>query len=146
MNFGLMGISRDVLLHAYGADCVLESGKMIIVGKSIETFSNSSGEAVDIPWKSVGWLHNKLIIKEFKLVLDILSPSTANTHIVAHIDFNAPVPTWVVNYLVTKVAGLFLFFFQKQARTVVENATCEHAERIRSNATFYRDWVLPKIR
>lgn len=71
-----MGFSRDTLLHAYAADCTLECGKIIIVGKSIDSYSNSSGE-VRIPWKPVGWFHQRLVIKEFHLVMDIVSPTSA---------------------------------------------------------------------
>jgi len=150
MNFNIMGISRDLLLHAYGADCTLESDKIIIVGKSIESYGD-----VKIPWKSIGWFHNRIDVKEFKLVLNIVSPSAAEAHIIAHLDFNAPLPASIVNYLVTKVAGLFLYFFQRQSRSIIQHnedelkgpshKTNEHAERIRSNEGFYKHWVLPKI-
>ena len=73
MSFNIMGISRDVLLHAYGADCTQENDEIIIVGKSMESYSGQG----DIPWKPVGWFHQRLIIKEFKLVLHIESPTTA---------------------------------------------------------------------
>ena len=73
MSFNIMGISRDVLLHAYGADCTQENDEIIIVGKSVESYSGQG----DIPWKPVGWFHQRLIIKEFKLVLHIESPTTA---------------------------------------------------------------------
>jgi hypothetical protein len=72
MNFSIMGISRDLLLHAYGADCTLECDKMIIVGKSIESY----GE-FEIPWKNIGWFHDRIIVKEFQLVLNIVSPTAA---------------------------------------------------------------------
>jgi hypothetical protein len=77
MSFNIMGISRDVLLHAYGADCTQENDEMIIMGKSVDSYSGQGS----IPWKPVGWFHQRLIIKEFKLVIHIESPTTAKVTI-----------------------------------------------------------------
>lgn len=34
-------LSRDALLHAYGVDCLIEEGKIIIIGTSIDDWPDS---------------------------------------------------------------------------------------------------------
>lgn len=40
----IFGLSRDAVFHAYGCDCMEESGSVIICAESVEEF-----EGVDIP-------------------------------------------------------------------------------------------------
>lgn len=55
-------------------------------------------------------------------------------------------PTAVVNFAVKNLAGYMLYFMQRQAKKVAEDYDCKHAQRIRADTGFYRDWLLPKIR
>ena len=33
--------------------------------------------AMTVPWRSVGWFHNRLIVKDFKAIIEITSPTSA---------------------------------------------------------------------
>lgn len=70
---GIPTFSRDMLLSAYGADCLLERGVFCVVGSSI---LSGEVEGITVPWKEEGWFHNKCICRQFKIVIELLSPTT----------------------------------------------------------------------
>jgi hypothetical protein len=161
MNISIPPISRDFSLHAFAADCLHEHGKLVITGKSIEEY-----EPKPLPLKPVGWFHNRMVVKEFKVICEINSPTNAKVNlsplcifyqnfflsvffqstIIAHLNPRAPLPQTFINFIMKNVAGLMLYLFQKQAIKVSNDPNCEHAQRIRSNREFYGNWVLPKLR
>lgn len=59
-------------MRAYGADCLQEHGKVIILGGSIDDYPEKT-----VPWKEVGWFHNKMKITEFKTIIEITSTTSA---------------------------------------------------------------------
>ncbi len=61
-------------MHAYGADCMQEYGKVVILGKSVEEESYS---AKSVPWKSTGWLHKRMRVQDMEAIVEALSPTTA---------------------------------------------------------------------
>eukprot|EP01034_Spumella_vulgaris_P034195 gene34196-42163_t len=142
MNIGLPMLSRDVLLRAYGADCLASHGKILILGQSIPSHAGPE----PCPLKPINWRHNRMVCKEFKFVIDVISPTSAKTSIIAHIDPNTALPQTIINFLMKNLAGIFLHIYQKQVSKVHANPSCIHAERIRSNHGFYSQWLLPKLR
>lgn len=72
MNICIPPLSRDFSLHAFAADCLHEHGKLIITGKSIEEYGPKP-----LPLKAVGWFHNRMVVKEFKVICEINSPTNA---------------------------------------------------------------------
>jgi hypothetical protein len=64
--------SRDLLVHAFGADCMHEHGKVVILGKSIESY-----EAKEVPWKPTGWLHKRMSIQDLEAIVEAITPTTA---------------------------------------------------------------------
>jgi hypothetical protein len=44
------------------------------------------------------------------------------------------------------MAGVLLYWFQRQTLKVAKDHNCNHAQRIRQQTEFYRDWLLPKVR
>jgi len=141
LRVGLPVFSRDFLMHAYGADCLMEEGKIVLLGKSTEEYKEK-----DVPWKTVGWCHNRLYVKEFEAVIEIISPTCAKTKIVSRVDMNAPLPHTLINFLIRNLAGIMLYVLQQQVIKVANHYDCEHAQRIRADTEFYRDWLLPKFR
>ena len=71
---GLPMFSRDFLMHAYGADCMQEYGKVVILGKSVEEEAYSTKS---VPWKSTGWLHKRMRVQDMEAIVEALSPTTA---------------------------------------------------------------------
>lgn len=141
LNIGITGLSRDFMMKVYGADCLIEKGKMVIVGKSIDSY-----EAKPAPFKEVGWFHDRMTVEEFRCIVDILTPTSAKTTIIAEVNPRAPLPQSMLNFFIKNLAGVLLYFFQKQALKVSKDPQCPHACRIRENEEFYQGWVLPKLR
>lgn len=134
-------MSRDFIIQAYGADCLLEHGKIIILGRSIDQYEGG----VEVPLLTEGWFHKRLILNSFKAVITIISPTEARTKIICNIDPRIYLPQLMINFIMKNLAGVFLYLFQQQALKVSKNPDCEHAKRIRENRVFYKDWVLRKL-
>lgn len=88
-------LSRDCVLNAYGCDAVLEEQCILIQGKSVDKW-----DGVEFP-KSEGWRHGRLDVRAFKAKIDVLSPTSASTSIVANIDPKTPLPKALVNFTVS---------------------------------------------
>lgn len=86
------------MLHAYGCDSVMEDSCILIQGRSVEEVP----EGVEVP-EFKGWRNGRMDVKAFKAKIEILSPTSARTSIVANIDPKAPVPQAVVNFVVREV-------------------------------------------
>jgi hypothetical protein len=141
LNVGLPPVTRDFLLKAYGADCLKETGKIAIIARSIDELEGS-----ELPLKTTGWFHERMIVKEMKFVVDILSPTSAKTSVIAHLDLKMHLPQAMINFLIKNLAGIILYKFQCQVIKVQKNSNSDHAKRIRQDVEFYRDWLLPKIK
>eukprot|EP01032_Pedospumella_encystans_P032587 gene32587-36793_t len=142
---GLPMFSRDFLMHAYAGDCMQEYGKVVILGHSVEKHPDESKEK-SVPWKSCGWLHKRMHVQDMEAVVEALSPNTAQMKIICRVDLNAPLPHTLINFLIRKLAGVILYMIQRQTVKVQHDDQCNHAQRIRNNHAFYRDWLLPKLR
>lgn len=85
-------------------------------------------------------------VKEFRCIVDILSPTSAKTTIFSHFDLNMPLPQSLLNFLLKHLAGIVLYKFQQKAASVRNDSDSTHAHRIREDKDFYQDWVLPRLR
>lgn len=90
--------SSDCVLHAYGCDSVLEDNCILIQGRSVE--SVDQWEEVHIP-EVKRWRHDRMDVRAFRAKIEILSPTSACTSIVANVDPKAPLPRSVVNFVVS---------------------------------------------
>jgi hypothetical protein len=61
-------------MHAFGADCLYESGKLVMIGESVDSWPGAT-----IPFYPRGWSHSDMTIKDFNAIIDITSPSSAKT-------------------------------------------------------------------
>jgi hypothetical protein len=132
-------IGRDSLLYAYASDCLIEANKVLIVGKSIDSWKD------DTSVKHPSWFHNQMTIHKFMATIDVSSPLSAKTCILAKVDPRTILPTSIVNMAVRNLAGFMLYFFQNKVKQVIKHPEGEHGNRIRKNPAFYRDWLLPKL-
>jgi hypothetical protein len=66
------GISRDVVMHAFGANCLEESDSIVIVTKSVDDYPGA-----EIPRVSGGFFNGRCDIKYMYAVTKLLSPSSA---------------------------------------------------------------------
>lgn len=69
---GLPVFSRDLLFHAFGADCMHEHGKVVILGKSVDAHPSK-----EVPWKATGWLHKRMSIQDIEAIVEAISPTAA---------------------------------------------------------------------
>ena len=136
-------ISRDAGIHAYGIDCLQEYGTIVLVGHSIDSFPGA-----DIPFRAAGWGHQTMHVKHFNAVVQVLSPTSAKTTIIATIDPRVALPRTIVNFAIKKLAGVVLWLIQKKALAVAQAkdpTKCPHNQAIDRNTDFYAGWLLPKI-
>ena len=86
---GMSLVARDMLLRAYGVDCLASHGKFLVLGMSLlmglfhsvnyclgHSETNYTGDK-NIPYKPTSWLQNRMECKEFRFVVDVLSPTKA---------------------------------------------------------------------
>lgn len=83
------------MLHAYGCDSVLENSCILIQGRSVEEVP----EGVEVP-EPKGWKSARMDVRAFRAKIEVLSPTSARTSVVANVDPNAPIPQSVVNFVV----------------------------------------------
>ena len=85
----------DCILHVYGCDAVSEAGCILIQGRSVDDW-----EGVTIP-QIKGWGHARMDVRALKVKIEVLSPTSACTSIMANIDPKAPLPRPLVNIFVS---------------------------------------------
>lgn len=67
-----MMVTRDFGMFAYGADCLEEKERILIIGKSVTEYENKP-----IPFQPTGWFHDRMVIKELCTNIHVLSPTVA---------------------------------------------------------------------
>ena len=60
-----------------------------------------------------------------KARMEILSPYEAKTLIIGHVNPQAPLPQSLINFVMKKLAGVFLFLLQRQALKIVDISSLE---------------------
>eukprot|EP01041_Mallomonas_annulata_P001304 gene1304-2518_t len=140
LNVQIPLLSREAAIRFQGVDCLRERGEIIFYGKSVDDWNGK------IPWKPVSWFHNKSIVNEFKAIIKVNSPTSCSITCVVSIDPNAPLPDFLVNFVLQKLAGCVISRLQTQALEVSNHPECKHGDIIRGNEAFYSNFLLPKIR
>jgi len=141
-NISVPLMSRDASMAAFGADCLDEKGLILLIGKSCDEL-----EGVHIPFEAKSWFHDRLDIKDFKTLIQVVSPTEAKTTMITTMDLKINnVPQSALNFVIRNVSGMLLLMLQQQAKKISLNPKCKHATRIRDNKDFYEGWVLKKLR
>uniref|UniRef100_A0A7S2L8G5 START domain-containing protein n=1 Tax=Leptocylindrus danicus TaxID=163516 RepID=A0A7S2L8G5_9STRA len=140
MSVPLLGLSRDVAFRALGCDCMREDGSIIIVAASVDEFPG-----IEIPPAPTRIGSARMLLRSFQAKVDVLSPSSARTRLVANIDPKLALPQWLIDFSMKKIAGLVLVCLQSMAKKVMNNPERKHGKRIQEDSEFYRDWLLPKF-
>lgn len=142
-NLSTPVLSRDAVIRAYGVDCLLErDGLVLLLAQSIERC-----EGVSLPALEQGFfgLHDRMQIKSMSAVIRLAGPRAAETTIICTVDPRTPLPHFITNFVIKHVAGVLLYCHQRKSAHVVAESDSSHALRIRNNAAFYSEWLLPKI-
>ena len=89
----------------------------ISASSSISSSSPSAAAPDNAPWrKPSGWFTDRMVVRSFRSIINVLSPSTAKTVIVAHVDPKVALPQSLLNFVMRNVAGILLNMFQRQVQ------------------------------
>jgi hypothetical protein len=83
------GITREVAVHAFGANCLQEKQSIVIVTRSADAY-----EGVEIPLISKSLFNDRCDVKYMYAVTTLLSPTTAKV-----IDESDPSRSLLTEYL-----------------------------------------------
>lgn len=74
---GLPFFSRDVLMSVYAVDMMQEQGKVLVLGRSVpEEAEEAKNRAIPVPFRAIGWFHNRIVVKDLKATFELTSPSS----------------------------------------------------------------------
>mmetsp|Transcript_1827 Transcript_1827/g.3271 ORF Transcript_1827/g.3271 Transcript_1827/m.3271 type:complete len:407 (-) Transcript_1827:243-1463(-) len=139
---------RDMLVHVYASDCVMEHGCVAFVGRSLSDEETKRDPDTEWPAHPNYFLGQRMEILQLSGVLRMTSNKSAKSIILMKVNPKVLLPQMVINFLIKKMAGVFLYFLQKKAIALSEETemSSKHAERMHSNTEFYVDWLLPVVR
>lgn len=170
------GLVRDACFRCVGCDSLTEDGTFLLVAEGLgdrsgpreggrtggdgpppppadEEYGSYLGRdsllsGIELPPVPRGVGAGRITIRSFQGQVDVLSPTSARTRLVANIDPNLRfVPQPLIDFAMKRMAGVLLQRLQEAAARAAEDpAANPHARRIREDATFYRQWLLPKFR
>ena len=138
----LLRLSRDVVFHAIGCDCMQEDGSILISASNVD----DDNDYPDFMFPPVPkrWGSARMYLRNFQAKIDILGPKHARTRLIANVDPNLFLPNWLIDFFMKKIAGVLLVSLLRKANKIKDNPECKHAKRIKEDTKFYDDWVLPK--
>jgi hypothetical protein len=71
--WSLVGISRDMVVRGFGADCLQETGKIVICVSSCDSYPEA-----ELPPPTTGWFHDRARLIHMYIVFDLTGPESAN--------------------------------------------------------------------
>lgn len=156
-NFGL---ARDGCFRAIGCDNIAEDGTIILTGQGVKDVKPTAPppndtylshdpiiDQLDIPPIPKRRGSGRMTIRKFQAMIEVLSPTSAKTLIVANIDPNLSfMPQSLLDFIMKHLAGVILSKMQTAAKKVVKNpAKNEHAKKMREEEEFYKKWLMAKF-
>mmetsp|Transcript_9975 Transcript_9975/g.15056 ORF Transcript_9975/g.15056 Transcript_9975/m.15056 type:complete len:432 (+) Transcript_9975:90-1385(+) len=136
------GISRDVQVHAYGANCLEFNGSIVIVTRSVDEFPGAH-----LPPPSQGFFTDRCEVTQMYAVTRPLSPSSAEFVCTMKVDPKFRVPQTIINWFIKQLAGVAFHLIRKQARIIANNPDHPlYSERLSDNSEFYLNFLLPEFR
>ncbi len=102
---------------------------------------------LDLPPMPTRMGGGRLTIRSVAAQIEVESPTSAITTLVANIDPNLEfLPQALVNFVMKRVCGTILYKMKGAAKKVSKNpVTNLHAIKIREERDFYKDFLLPKL-
>lgn len=156
------GIARDGCFRAIGCDNFQEDGSFILVGQGIhdktkedpspyhsETFLSDDRiiDELEIPPIPERRGSGRMTIRKFEAVVNVLSPTSVKTRLVANIDPNLSfLPQTLLEFGLKHLAGSVLVKLQGAAKKItMDPVHNDHAKRMREEEEFYKEWLMPKF-
>jgi hypothetical protein len=154
------GIARDGCFRAIGCDNIEEDGSVLLAGHGLQdrkptdvpmedTYLSDDPvvDVLDIPPIPSRRGGGRMTIRKFDAKIQVTSPTSARTHIVANIDPNlAFLPQSLLEFIMKHLAGVLMAKLQVAARKIAKNpVTNVHAIKMREEKGFYKDWLMVKF-
>ncbi|CAB9511255.1 expressed unknown protein [Seminavis robusta] len=156
------GVARDSVFRAMGCDCVAEDESVLLVGRGVEDrppgvdvpdsrakfmVEDPVLKTLDIPPWPTRMGAGRMTMKRFEAKIKVMGPDHCHTYLIANLDPNlAFIPTSLLEYVMKKLCGFLLNKLQGAAKKIPKDPVRNvHAQRMRDEAAFYRDWLYPKF-
>lgn len=155
------GFARDGCYRAIGCDNMSEDGSIIIAGQGIDDImpgdhppedaflsSDPVVSTLNIPPVPTKRGNGRMTIRKFETVVNITSPTSAKTRIVANLNPNITfLSQGIIDFTLKHLAGVVLAKLQAAAKKAVKNpATNHHAQKMREEPDFYQTWLMAKFK
>lgn len=151
------GFARDACVRAFGCDCMMEDGSFLLVGQGIndrppgvpydEPYFLEGMEGVNTPETTTRIGFGRMTVRSFSSQVQIESPTSVKSRLVANINPNlALVPQPLLDFVMRRICGVVFHRLQLAAQKAVDDPIRNpHAQRMRQQQEFYRDWLMPKF-
>jgi hypothetical protein len=154
------GLSRDGIFRAIGCDNTAEDGSVLITAQGIRDKFKETSKSVDttlsddplidlldLPPVPTRMGSGRLTVKRLDAVINVLSPTSARTRVVANVDPNMDfLPQSLLEFCMKHMAGAILSKLQAAAKKVQTNPLRNpHAIKMREERDFYQGWLMPKF-
>ena len=155
------GIARDGCFRAIGCDCIEDDGTILLTAQGIQDRKHNAArpddtflsddpiiQKLEIPPVPKRKGSGRMTIKKFEALIQITSPTSAHTRIVANVDPNLSfLPQSLLEFVMKHMAGVLLAKLQGAAKKVTKHpVNNEHAKRMRAEKAFYQDWLMTKFK
>lgn len=155
------GFARDGCFRAIGCDNMSEDGSILVAGQGINDVMPGDRPPEDpflsddpvisklsIPPVPTKRGNGRLTIRKFETVVNVTSPTSAKTRIVANLNPNISfLSQGIIDFALKHLAGVILGKLQSAARKAVKKPdTNPHAQKMREDYDFYQVWLMAKFK
>jgi hypothetical protein len=156
-----LGLARDGCFRVIGCDNMSVDDTVIVTGQGIQDRKPHHQPPADtyleddaiisqlrIPPVPSKRGNDRMTIRNFEAVIQITSPTSCTTRLVANIDPNIPfLSQSIIDFCMKHLAGVMLSKMQQAAKKILKNPVSNpHAIRMRQDAAFYQTWLLTKFK
>jgi hypothetical protein len=142
---GVMPLVRDMVVHAFGdvsMDPTADDPCFLICGRSV---TQDEYPNVEIP-KLAGWGVDRTEMRFLNVLVQPISAESTRNCIITNMDLKTHLPQSVMNFILKKMVGVFLYSMEKCAHKIRQNPeSSKHGKRMVENADFYTDFLQPKV-
>eukprot|EP00554_Chaetoceros_debilis_P010048 CAMPEP_0194106706 /NCGR_PEP_ID=MMETSP0150-20130528/6688_1 /TAXON_ID=122233 /ORGANISM="Chaetoceros debilis, Strain MM31A-1" /LENGTH=1103 /DNA_ID=CAMNT_0038794923 /DNA_START=135 /DNA_END=3443 /DNA_ORIENTATION=- len=104
-------------------------------------------DTIELPPPPKGFNASRMDLKFFEAVIDVQSPTTARTRIVANIDPKVSfLPQGILDFIMKRMCGILLTCMQNAAKKATIKEDAPHALRMREDRAFYASWLMPRVK
>mmetsp|Transcript_17139 Transcript_17139/g.28644 ORF Transcript_17139/g.28644 Transcript_17139/m.28644 type:complete len:346 (-) Transcript_17139:229-1266(-) len=146
------GITRDIVVHAFGANCLEEQNAIVLVTKSLTDSALDKELSADcaVPPVNKGFFSDRVHLHYLYCVNTMTSSSSTKFNAVMKFDpkLGFGLPSTVMSWFINQLAGVVFPLLRKQAIELAEADPYDNSytNQIRNSATFYVDFLLPIYR